>query len=188
MRLKLKTYSDKELLEEYCKSHREDLLVELYSRYLSLVYGVALKYLKSIPDAQDAVMQIWEELFEKVLKQEIRVFKSWLYVCVRNYCLMELRRKTGNLSLQLDEKFMEFCDDFNPMDEEFSQRKEEVLNECLNALPEKQRLCIQYFYMEEYTYKEIEQTVGFSLKMVKSCVQNGKRNLRICLEQKGIRK
>lgn len=188
MKSKLQIYSDNELLEKYCESHHEELLVELYSRYLPLVYGVALKYLKNIPDAQDAVMQIWEELFEKVLKQEIKVFKSWLYVCVRNYCLIELRKKCGNFSLQLDEKFMEFCDDFNPRDEEFSQWQEKALKECLEALPEKQYTCIRCFYMEERSYKEIGQSTGLSLKMVKSCVQNGKRNLRICLEQKGIRK
>ena len=188
MKSELKTYSDCELLEKYAQNPREELLVELYGRYLPLVYGVALKYLKNIPDAQDVVMQIWEELFEKVLRQEIKVFKSWLYVCVRNHCLMELRKRSGNFSLQLDEEFMEFCDDFNPMDEEFLRHQETALKACMEALPENQRLCIQYFYMEEHSYKEIEKVSGFSLKMVKSCVQNGKRNLRICLEKKGIRK
>lgn len=85
MKRNLETYSDKELLEEYGVSRQKEFLVELYSRYLPLVYGVALKYLKNVPDAQDVVMQIWEELFEKVLKYEIQVFKSWLYTCVRNY-------------------------------------------------------------------------------------------------------
>ena len=66
MKRNLETYSDKELLEEYGVSRQKEFLVELYSRYLPLVYGVALKYLKNVPDAQDVVMQIWEELFEKV--------------------------------------------------------------------------------------------------------------------------
>ena len=188
MKRNLETYSDKELLEEYGVSRQKEFLVELYSRYLPLVYGVALKYLKNVPDAQDVAMQIWEELFEKVLKYEIQVFKSWLYTCVRNYCLMELRKKTGNFSLQLDEKFMEFCDDFNPVYEGESEIEVQALEECLEALPENQRLCVRCFYLEERSYKEIEQSVGFSLKTVKSCIQNGKRNLRLCLEQKGFRK
>ena len=188
MKRNLETYSDKELLEEYGVSRQKEFLVELYSRYLPLVYGVALKYLKNVPDAQDVVMQIWEELFEKVLKYEIQVFKSWLYTCVRNYCLMELRKRTRNFSLQLDETFMEFCDDFNPIYEEEAETGEQALEECLEALPENQRLCVRYFYLEERSYREIEQVAGFSLKTVKSCIQNGKRNLRLCLEQKGIRK
>ena len=109
----LHKYSDAELLSFYRRTRKPDYLIGLYERYMPLVYGVALKYLKNVPDAQDAVMQIWEELFEKVLHHDIQVFKAWLYSCVRNYCLMELRRRSGNNFVGLDEKFMEFCDDFN---------------------------------------------------------------------------
>ena len=154
---------------------------------MPLVYGVALKYLKNVPDAQDAVMQIWEELFEKVLQHDIQVFKAWLYSCVRNYCLMELRRRSGNNFVGLDEKFMEFCDDFNLEYSRETDRQEKALQECMEALPEKQRLCIRYFFMDELSYKEIGQTSGFTLKMVKSFIQNGKRNLQLCLERKGIK-
>lgn len=180
----LRIYSDSELLDLYCTSRISDYLVELYGRYTVLVYGVALKYLKNVPDAQDAVMQIWEEMFDKVPKHEVQNFKSWLYVCVRNYCLMELRKNSARQSVDLDEKFMEFCDDFNPNDVGRSEGQEEALEECLEALPEKQRVCVCRFYMEERSYKEIEQECGFSLKMVKSFIQNGKRNLKFCLEQK----
>lgn len=180
----LRIYSDSELLDLYCTSRIPDYLVELYGRYTVLVYGVALKYLKNIPDAQDAVMQIWEGLFEKVLNHDVQSFKSWLYVCVRNYCLMELRKNSACQTVELDEKVMEFCDDFNLNDVGKDEEHEKALEECLQALPKKQRVCICQFYMEERSYKEIEQICGFTLKMVKSFIQNGKRNLKLCLEQK----
>ena len=168
----LHKYSDAELLSFYRRTRKPDYLIGLYERYMPLVYGVALKYLKNVPDAQDAVMQIWEELFEKV---------------VRNYCLMELRRRSGNNFVGLDEKFMEFCDDFNLEYSRETDRQEKALQECMEALPEKQRRCIRYFFMDELSYKEIGQTSGFTLKMVKSFIQNGKRNLQLCLERKGIK-
>lgn len=182
----IKDSSDEELLKQYRKSREAGCLVELYGRYMTLVYGVALKYLKNVPDAQDAVMQMYEDLTEKVLRHDIQVFKPWLYACVRNYCLMELRKRSGSCSVELDENFMEFCDDFNPDDIKESDEKERLLQDCLEALPEKQRVCVRYFYMQELSYKDIEDKSGFSLKMVKSFIQNGKRNLRLCLEQKGI--
>lgn len=182
----IQKYNDSELLQLYGESRESAYLVELYGRYTLLVYGVALKYLKNIPDAQDAVMQIWEELFEKVLKYEIQTFKSWLYTCVRNYCLMELRKNSANLFVELDEKFMEFCDDSNPYDRQETVENEKALRDCMKALPEKQRTCVRHFFVEELSYKEIEVISGFTLKMVKSFIQNGKRNLRLCIEQKGI--
>lgn len=184
----LNAYDDAGLLRLYRLSAKADYLVELYGRYVALVYGVALKYFKNVPDAQDAVMQIWEDLFDKVLRQDIQVFKSWLYMCVRNYCLMELRRRSGNKFVELDEKFMEFCDDFHLDYAMETEEREHALQDCLNGLPEKQRLCVRYFFIEDLSYKEIESVSGFTLKMVKSFIQNGKRNLRLCMEQKGIRK
>lgn len=184
----LSTYQDAELLRLYREDRKSDYLVELYGRYIPLVYGVALKYLKNVPDAQDTVTQLWEEITVKTLNYDIQVFKSWLYACVRNYCLMELRRRSGNLSVELDEKFMEFCDDFNLYDDGETEEREKALRECLQELPEKQRICVRHFFVEELSYKEIHQHSGFSLKMVKSFIQNGKRNLRLCLEKKGIDK
>lgn len=187
VRKKLATCNDAELLDLYCKTREPGYLVELYGRYTALVYGVALKYFRNVPDAQDAVMQIWEDLFQKVQQHNIQMFRPWLYACVRNFCLMELRKRSGNPEVNLEEKFMEFCEDFHLEDKEETGKSEQALQECLEALPERQRCCVSYFYLKELSYKEIVAISGFSLKMVKSCIQNGKRNLRLCLEKKGIR-
>jgi RNA polymerase sigma-70 factor (ECF subfamily) len=39
------------------------------------------------------------------------------------------------------------------------------------------------FYLQEKCYKEITGLTGFDLNKVKSYIQNGKRNLKICMEQ-----
>lgn len=178
--------SDEELLQIYRKSGKPEDLAWLYQRYMPLVYGVALKYLKDSQDAQDVVMVLFEELLEKARQHEITVFKGWLYTCVRNYCLMELRKRSKNFSVNLDETFMEFSNDFNLDNVLETESREEALRECLKKLPDKQQQCVRHFFIEELSYKEIESTSGFALKLVKSFIQNGKRNLKICLEQKGV--
>ena len=178
--------TDEELLRKYCAKGELVYLVEVYKRYMSLVYGVALKYLKRPEDAQDAVMQLFEELIVKVKGSDIKTFKPWLYTCVRNYCLMELRKRTRNLSVSLDDSFMEFCDDFHLTIAGENEEREKALQDCIEALPEKQRISVNYFFLQELSYKEVEERTGFSLKNVKSFIQNGKRNLKLCLEHKGI--
>ena len=86
--------TDEELLKRYCDSGDLVYFVEAYKRYMPLMYGVALKYLKRPEDAQDAVMQLFEELIVKVKAVEIQSFKAWLYTCIRNNCLMEIRKKS----------------------------------------------------------------------------------------------
>ncbi|MFR4036562.1 MAG: RNA polymerase sigma factor [Butyricimonas faecalis] len=178
--------TDEELLKRYCDSGELVYFVEAYKRYMPLVYGVALKYLKRPEDAQDAVMQLFEELVVKIKEVEIQSFKAWLYTCIRNNCLMEIRKRSKNLSVSLDDSFMEFCDDFHLTVVSESENREESLRECVESLPEKQRISVKYFFFDELSYKEVEERTGFSLKMVKSFIQNGKRNLKLCLQRKGI--
>ena len=179
--------TDEELLRKYRAGGELVYLVEVYKRYMPLVYGVALKYLKRPEDAQDAVMQLFEDLTVKIKDTKIESFKAWLYTCVRNYCLMELRKRNRNLSVSLDDSFMEFCDDFHLTITGENEDREKALQECIEALPEKQRISVNYFFLDELSYKEVEERTGFSQKMVKSFIQNGKRNLRLCLEHKGIK-
>lgn len=176
---------DDELLQHYRKSG--DLLywATLYKRYMPLVYGVALKYLKKSEDAQDLVMQLFEELSLKVRTSEVKAFKGWLYTCVRNSCLMELRKIKRDRIVNLDDSFMDFCDDFH-LEQEGDEARDKALKVCMEQLPEKQRCCLYHFFFECCSYRDVEEKTGFSYKMVKSFIQNGKRNLKSCLQSKGF--
>lgn len=68
--------TDEELLKRYCESGDLAYFVEAYKRYMPLVYGVALKYLKRPEDAQDAVMQLFEELIVKVKRDGNTILQS----------------------------------------------------------------------------------------------------------------
>jgi RNA polymerase sigma-70 factor (ECF subfamily) len=84
--------TDHELILKYRENADPDVIAELFQRYTHLVYGVSLKYLADRDDAKDAVMEIFEGLFEDILKNEIHNFKSWLHTVTRNHCLMKLRK------------------------------------------------------------------------------------------------
>ncbi len=60
--------TDQELVQQYRAYGSMDVLGELYNRYMDLVYGVCLKYLKEPDDAKDCVINIFEELVTKVKK------------------------------------------------------------------------------------------------------------------------
>ena len=60
----------------------------------------------------------------------------------------------------------------------------EALNECIEKLNEDQKKCVSMFYLDQKCYQEISNGLGYDLKKVKSYIQNGKRNLKICIEKK----
>lgn len=57
------------------------------------------------------------------------------------------------------------------------------LEEAIKILKDEQRICIELFYLQEKSYKEVSDLTGLSLLNVKSHIQNGKRNLKIILER-----
>ncbi|WP_429398805.1 RNA polymerase sigma factor [Mucilaginibacter lappiensis] len=173
--------TDDELLSIYRSSGDVAVLGQLYERYMPLVYGVCLKYLKDEELAKDAVMGIFEELVTKVKQHDISIFRSWLYVLGRNYCLMQLRAGKKLETVALDE-VMEFTPLLHP-DDNNREEAYNALERCIDKLTGAQKQSIDLFYLKEKCYKEVADVTGFSLNEVKSYIQNGKRNLKICLEK-----
>ncbi len=180
---------DRDLLLQYKTKSNADALGQLYSRYVALVYGLCLKYLDDREKSKDAAMQIFERLSVELHRHDIQNFKSWLYVFSKNYCLMELRKqkslhKREELWLADQENFMEKPGDLHPIDSDENLLLNEALSRCIEKLKEEQRQCVQLFYFENRSYRDISDETGWDDKKVKSLLQNGKRNLKICLESK----
>ena len=172
---------DVKLLASYNESSDLSVLGKLYEKYVPLVYGVCLKYLKDEEPAKDAVMGIFEELVVKTKQHDIKQFRSWLYVLSRNYCLMQIRSGKKMEIVDLD-GVMEFTPLLHP-DTDNREAALNALERCIDKLSAGQKQSVELFYLKEKCYKEVAELTGFSLNDVKSYIQNGKRNLKICLEK-----
>ena len=166
---------DADLVQLYRKSGDAQHLGTLFKRYSATILGICMKYFKNKAESEDAVMEIFEKLHLDLKRVEIDYFRGWLYTVARNHCLMKLR-KAG-----LD---VEFPEDLPPVaaeDEEFDLEKEESLQHLERALPHlkaEQKLCIDLFYLQEKSYKQVASETGFTLNEVKTHIQNGKLNLK----------
>ena len=175
--------SDTELVLAYRQSGDLKVLGDLYQRYMELVYGVCLKYLKDSELAQDAVMQIFEELVSKLKKHEVENFRGWLHQVAKNYCLMQLRNKGTKTAKELNEHHaVTFESDKQELIA--NEKTYNLLEEVLQELGEEQRQCVILFYLKKNSYQQISEKTGYSLMQVKSYIQNGKRNLKILLDKK----
>lgn len=184
--LSKKDYSDladNELIELYRRSQDTSLVGVLYNRYMTLVYGVCLKYLKDRDESKDAVMQIFEKLMDSLKEHEIAHFKSWLYVTAKNHCLMAIRSKKGRNFQEFSADIMENGGLPHPEEEPEMESNLVKLEKCIEHLATEQKHCVKLFYLQHKCYKEIVQITGFDDNKVKSYIQNGKRNLKLCMEK-----
>ncbi len=179
--------SDTDLVARYKQTGDLQQLGTLYERYMDLVYGVCLKYLREPEDAKDCVLNIFEELVTKLQKHEVENFKSWLYQLAKNHCLMRLRSGKKLQNVKIDPTLMQSDEDVHlngalEKEENFLQ-----LEKCMKQLMEEQRTTIELFYMQGKCYNEIAEQTGLEWKKVRSLIQNGRRNLKLCMEKKNLK-
>ena len=180
-RKKYKLKTDEELVDLF-KNDRSSLCIAiLYERYSHLVMGACLKYLKNEVESQDMTMQIFEDLHSKILKHNIQFFKSWLYMVTKNDCFMFLRKKGIISSTDTLEKY-EQEDNYSEL--ESKEIHLQLLEKAIEKLKPEQKQCVTLFYLEEKSYQEISLELNIPLLKVKSSIQNGKRNIKIQLEEK----
>lgn len=173
------------MLLAYRVSGNLEVLGRLYEKYMPLVFGVCLKYLKNEEQSKDAVMQIFEELVTKLKVHEVTNFKSWLYTLARNHCLMSLRASNKHDFVNIEEYDVDNAQNLHQEDSNTKENQLTSMEKCMEKLPQEQRITIDMFYLQQKCYKDISDATGFDMNKVKSYIQNGKRNLKICMEKNG---
>ena len=189
--------SDQELLARYRAYGNVADLGLLYDRYLPEAFAVCRRYLAPPDeDAQDAAMQLFEHLVKVLRTHAPDNFPAWLHTTARNHCLMQLRarKRAGPSAGPLMLSFPDAADvelaaarhlpNAAEADEaaEATEQRLQSVEAALAQLPPAQRRCLELFYLEKKSYREIALATGLDLNLVRSHLQNGKRMLRRQLE------
>jgi RNA polymerase sigma factor (sigma-70 family) len=179
--------TDKELVALYKQSEDLAVLGELYQRYMELVYGVCLKYFKETEKAKDSVMLIFEELVSKLKKHEVDHFRAWLHQLAKNHCLMQLRTPRNLKTVEFNTEIVQSEENVHLNGELEKEENFERLEYCLTTLTSEQQQAIRLFYLENKCYNEIVEITGYDWNQVRSFIQNGRRNLKICMEGREVK-
>ena len=184
----IKSLSDTELVSRFRETGDNVCVGELFMRYRHLVFGVCMKYLKDEDESQDVQMQVFEKLLRDLQRHNVEQFKGWLYTVAKNECLMYLRSRKSKLAHQQELKkdldvLMESAMTVHPDGVSDTELQLREMEDSLDAINENQRRCLELFYLELKCYKEVVEITGFTLKEVKSFIQNGKRNLKILMSK-----
>ena len=177
---KYNNLSDEELLSLYYKEGDSEWLGILLQRYTLLLYGVAMKYLKNDAEAQDAVQQVFLKTITVLKRYKVTYFKTWLYTVVKNHCLLLIRNKTN--TSPIGEEFPIDAEETDFLLLQHNEKTLSAIENCLQKLNKEQGTCLTLFYLQKKSYQEVSNLTNYSLLEVKSYIQNGKRNLKIMVE------
>lgn len=166
----------------YTRTGDNQWLAALLERYTLVLLGYCMRSLHNMELAKDAVQQVQLKVIRYVHRQKITSFPAWLFAIARNECVLQ-HRKQQRLLRDIIEADPEAI--ANPEVPEGYERArlDRHLPDALDRITEPQRDCILLFYLHQLSYQDISDKTGYSLKEVKSHIQNGKRNLKKILEQ-----
>lgn len=184
----LKRFDDNELVARYKSTGNMRYAAEIYKRYSQLIAGICFQYLKNPMDAEDAAMDVFEIITKDLKRLEVNKLNNWLYSVAKHHCLKVKRRKqrlsfTEQLEQEHPDFFVENGDDLSLLQKIDDELRYEALENALKDLKADQKTCVELFYLQHMSYGDIVEVTGFDLKKVKSYIQNGKRNLKLKLEE-----
>ncbi|HLU16945.1 MAG TPA: sigma-70 family RNA polymerase sigma factor [Edaphocola sp.] len=171
---------DEELLYRMAQRSDQEAMNMLYRRYAHLALGLALKYV-AFGEAQSIVQHVFAHVWNEASSLKMRSFKSWLYNAVKMECVSRLGAPPAGESAQGPVDLME-AENLNMLNME-QEHMVIMLEDCLSSLPSEQRICIELFYKGQKTYEEIASQQRMTAMQVKTLLQAGRKNLKICFRR-----
>ncbi len=147
---------------------------ELYERHRSRIFGLAYRYVKNIPDAEDILQDTFIKAFQSLQKcqlDENSYFTTWLYRIAVN-CAMDHFRKQRRLEgddgwqrdlLATDENAVALSPEGEFQRQEIKARMEQVLN----GLSPRKRMIVVLRHYQQLKINEIAAVLGCSQGSVK---------------------
>jgi RNA polymerase sigma-70 factor, ECF subfamily len=161
---------------------------ELYREYAPAIFRFCRRALPTREDAEDATMEIFMKLRDKLIQyDQTRSFSAWLYKVAANHCWDLLRRRktrqdkeTGDLeNVPLEHP------DPNQLEKLIDQRTSEEVRRALGKLGARARMALVMRYYSDMSYDEIADALGVRRAFVGVVLLRARHELRQSLGETG---
>ena len=162
---------------------------DLYREYAPAIFRFSRRAMPTREDAEDATMEIFMKLREKLSQYDpSRSFSAWLYKVAANHCWDLLRRRKAR-----HDKDMQDVDDLpleapepNQLEKLIEERSSEQVRKALNTLGARARMALVMRYYSDMSYDEIADALGVRRPFVGVVLLRARHELRQALEGSGI--
>lgn len=168
----------------------EEAFVQLYDRFSSLLWTVAMRILQDPAETEDVVQETFLYIWKKAgaYNPELAQPSTWMCLVLRNRCLDRLRSRHRR------EKLMTAVNKSNPADKEplsdvvgdSVQLRElgQKAREVMAGIPDLQRKALELAYFSGHSHSEIALAMRLPLGTVKTMIRQGLIFLRGHMEEK----
>ena len=171
-----KTFSDEYIVGQVQKGDFElySLIVE---RYQDKIFSIGMRFFYDRDDSDDFTQEVFLKAFSKIDSfREIALFKYWLVKLAYNLAINTKKsRHADGADVNCDE--IQSGYELPEKDHIYGEIKQ-VLAVEINRLPERYRICIDFYFFLGLKYNEISEITGYPVNTIKSDVLRAKNILR----------
>ncbi len=172
---KYTSYKDEELVSLYITSQKNEYFEEIYERYANKVYRKCYSFVYNQEKAEDLTHDIFLKLIVKIgTYKETSKFSTWLYSITYNYCMDQIRTRKKKTEVPLPDQI----DISDEDDADFLDFQSAELEKSLKQMPSEERAILQMKYQEDFSIKEIAETMKISESAVKMRLLRSKEKLK----------
>jgi len=161
---------------------------ELYREYAPAIFRFCRRALPTREDAEDATMEIFMKLRDKLSQyDESRSFSAWLYKVAANHCWDLLRRRKIRQDKETEdlENVPLAHPDPSQLDRMIEQKSSEEVRLALDKLGSRARMALVMRYYSDMSYDEIADALGVRRAFVGVVLLRARHELRQALGDTG---
>lgn len=172
----LSEHNDFELIDRTLEGKHEafDLLVK---RYSGSIYALAYRMLRNHDDASDICQDVFLKAYEALKSfRKKSSFHTWLYRIATNSCINHLRKHSAQHHVEFANYHA--VQEADTLDALYRMELQDVVNEAIERLPEKQKATVMLRVCEGMSHREVSKILKCSVGTAKANYFHAIRNLR----------
>lgn len=156
----------------------------LVERYQQLVFRTSMGFLHHQQDAEDLTQEVFVKVFQTLDSYNGDAgFATWLYRITVNHCLNSIRKRKRREFFSFTEDlfthtFDKSSDEINPDEQLEKNEREQLIQQAIDSLSEKQRTAFVLSRYDELPQKDIARIMNISEGAVEQHLQRAKTNLQ----------
>ena len=157
----------------------------LVDRHKDKVFTLAVRLVGNKSEAEELVQDGFMRAYRSLDRfRGDAKFSTWLYRIIYNLCMTRVTRRhtQTETSVMFHEEMIDgvFVDDGEVgVDEQMEQEEfNQIVREEVNLLPEKYRIAVTMFYLQEMSYQEMTEIMNLPIGTVKTNLFRGRNLLR----------
>jgi RNA polymerase sigma-70 factor, ECF subfamily len=176
---------------EGCLQNERKSQEQLFKLFYGKMIGVCMRYTADKDTAQEIVQDSFIKVFEKLkLFDHSGSFEGWIRRIVVNTAIDSIRRAKKDPFLIDDDNHFKLggTDSFAEEEEiQLTEIKAEMIMEAIQQLSPSYRTVFNLYVLDDYSHKEIAETLGISEGTSKSNLSKARLNIQKIVQSKFIK-